>query len=199
PAVGPYAGTNLWTYHRVYIRPYGIVGVSASWALNQLNVVIPGAHGEYPPGYTPPTPTPTPTPTDTPTPLPVRLVHAAPTLAAGQSSLVAATDTVAPTVDATWVLPAATASPPAKQQAWCLGPYCVSAADLPWWAGSLACLLFLVGVWGAILARARRADRAAIASQRVSVPTVPLGPPGERDDALVSVVTSAVREPESSG
>jgi hypothetical protein len=161
PSVGVYAGMQLWTWHRVYVRPWGLNYVSADWAMYPWGAPIPGLHGEYPPGYTPPTPTPTPTPTATPTPLPVRLARAAPTMAAtaaGQSAaaLVAATNTVEAS-GASFPLSAPVAETPTAARGWCAGPYCLSGADLPWWGASLGCVLLLAGLWGAIFTRARRA------------------------------------------
>ncbi|HEY7984293.1 MAG TPA: hypothetical protein VID73_09000 [Ktedonobacterales bacterium] len=183
PSVGVYAGKQLWTWHRVYIRPWGLNYVSADWAMNQWGEPIPGLHGEYPPGYTPPTPTPTPTPTATPTPLPIRLARAAPTApptAGSQAAVVALGVTSTPGTPGTpGVSAASTAAPaqaalappgaaaPAPTGGWCAGPYCVTSADLPWWAAALGCVLLLAILWGAILTRARRAD-AALAT----------GPPG---------------------
>jgi hypothetical protein len=171
PSVGVYAGKQLWTGSRVYIRPWGLNYVSADWAMNQWGDPIPGLHGEYPPGYTPPTPTPTPTPTATPTPLPIRHARAAPTSLAAtappQSAAVALVATGSPgaravnTAGAANVAqaPPAVETPPATS-GWCAGPYCLSSTDLPWWAAAFGCILLLAVLWGAILTRARRADAA---------------------------------------
>ncbi|HEV2235203.1 MAG TPA: hypothetical protein VGR57_00950 [Ktedonobacterales bacterium] len=178
PSVGVYAGKDLWTWHRVYIRPWGLPYVSADWAMNQWGEPLPGLHGEYPPGYTPPTPTPTPTPTATPTPLPIRLARAAPTAPATagpqSAAVVALNATTTPDASAARTAGAAQvalappgAATPAPTSGWCVGPYCVTSADLPWWAATLGCVLLLAILWGAILTRARRAD-AALAT----------GPPG---------------------
>jgi hypothetical protein len=175
PSVGVYAGKQLWTGHRVYIRPWGLGYVSTDWAMDQWGQPIPGLHGEYPPGYTPPTPTPTPTPTATPTPLPIRLARAAPTslaTAGAQSAAVTVGATGTPGASAL-NRPGAPQAAPTPQDAttpaggWCAGPYCLTSADLPWWAATLGCVLLLAALWGAIFARARRADA-----------TLTTGPPG---------------------
>jgi hypothetical protein len=159
PSVGVYAGMHLWTGNRVYIRPWGLPNGGADWALTQWGSPIPGLHGEYPPGYTPPTPTPTPTPTATPTPLPIRHARAAPTSPATPRSAIALTGATA-TTQASGALPLApaVAETPTPIGGWCAGPYCLAGADLPWWGASLGCVLLLAGLWGAIFTRARRAD-----------------------------------------
>jgi hypothetical protein len=162
PSVGVYAGEHLWTGNWVYIRPWGLPNGGADWSLNQWGAPIPGLHGEYPPGYTPPTPTPTLTPTATPTPLPIRHARAAPTAAATAAarSAIALTGATVTTEASGRTIPLApdAAETPSPAGGWCAGPYCLAGADLPWWGASLGCVLLLAGLWGAIFTRARRAD-----------------------------------------
>lgn len=142
PAVGPYAGMHLWTGHYVYIRPGGI-GVSVDWALNQNWIVIPGAHGELPPGYSLPTPTPTPTPTPAPTraarPAPTSVAYAAPT-ATGLSVAVSAPGP--PDVPTDTPAPAFILTP----QSMCVGITCVETDFSTWWILAIAAGLLATGV-----------------------------------------------------
>jgi hypothetical protein len=135
PAVGPYTYDpaignyqHLWTGHYVYIRPGGIAGVSADWAVTQNWVVIPGQHGELPPGYHLP-PTPTPWPTATPTNAPTRVARLAPTTV--PTPLPTATATAQPE-------PTATATPAQAlaftAQSLCVESTCLQTSFAPWWA-----------------------------------------------------------------
>jgi hypothetical protein len=135
PAVGPYTYDpaignykHLWTGHFVYIRPGGIAGVSADWAVNQSWVVIPGEHGELPPGYHLP-PTPTPLPTATPTNAPTRVAKLAPTTVPTPIPTATATPQPEPTATAT---PAPGLS--LSAQSLCVGTACLETSFAPWWA-----------------------------------------------------------------
>lgn len=166
PAVGPYtydpsAGdyNTTWIGNWVYIQPWG-PAVSVDWTVNALDWVVPGQHGELPPGYALPTPT----------PLPGRDGRAAPFALAPSPTAPRRSVAVPPTTAAgTAPTPYGGAPPealgpplaaPSVGLTWCLGPYCLAAIDPLWLATSgglvaLALLLLVSALWARRLARRR--------------------------------------------
>lgn len=157
PAVGPYAYDpsignyhHLWTGHYVYIRPGGLAGVPVDWAVNQSWVVIPGQHGELPPGYHFP-PTPTPLPTATPTNAPTRVARFAPTRIPTPAPTATATAIPEPTATAT-----AAPGLAVTAQSLCIGTACLETSFAPWWAIIGLALLLTVAVLVLLLVGLRR-------------------------------------------
>jgi hypothetical protein len=183
PAVGPYTYNpnqgeynQTWIGNWVYIQPWGPT-VSVDWTVNALDTVVPGQHGELPPGYVLPTPTPTPTPpgrdgraapaAPPPSPTPLRRGAAVPQSTSGAASNpddAAPPETIAPPL----VLP-----PPGAT--WCLGPYCLERID-PLWLGTSGGLLALALLLLASALWARRRARAHAAAPGLSLGSHPPGP-----------------------
>jgi hypothetical protein len=175
PGQGDY--NHLWIGNWVYVQPWGPGGVSADWSVDQQDVVIPGQHGELPPGYVLPTPTPAPG---------ERIARTAPTVRAArptpvphQAQFGTPNDTGQPTPAA----PVLEAVPTGITI--CLGPYCLQAVNL-WWlavAGALLLLALALGIgaalaqWRANHRRRRRDARAAAAAGSVVVTEVAGAPP----------------------
>lgn len=172
PAVGPYTYNpsqgeyqHLWIGNWVYIQPGGPAGVSADWSVDQQDLVIPGQHGELPPGYVLPTPTPIPG---------VRIARTAPTIIPPPATPIQRRANVSGPPDA--------AQPPSGSSifldqppgaTFCIGPYCLRAVNLWWLAMSGALLLLALALCtGAVVAQ-RRATRRV----RRGAPTLIEDPP----------------------
>ena len=175
PAVGPYTYDpsqgnyhHLWIGKWVYIQPWG-PAVSVDWSVDQHGYVIPGQHGELPPGYVLPTPTPVPG---------VRVARSAPTTIPPSPTPIQRRDGLTGSGDNTQppaIESLLTTSPSGASV--CLGPYCLRDINLWWLAvGGALLLLSLSLLASAALAQRRYSQRlrrrAALAPPGVTVTEV---------------------------